>query len=155
MKRAVLFAAALAVVLLLRESDERTDVAELEPIEVVRFSQVGDQVCVETDTRNIGLGNHVWDAVADLKKTTAGEVFLDTADYLLIDPKAEQHLSQLKDILRPGCMICMESGVADMEKVASFLRIHKPNLTLLEYVAGVKTMPVLISEEGRMELVQQ
>ena len=154
MKRIALFAAALTAVLFLGGSKERTDVAELKPVEVVRVSCIGIQVCLETDTENIGRGNSIQEAVADLEKTSAGKIFLDTADFLLIVPGGEGYVLQLRDYLRPGCLICLEHGTGDLQKTAAYLRIHKPDLTLLEYEAGEKTVPILITEEERTELVQ-
>ncbi|MBQ9168331.1 MAG: hypothetical protein IJX67_08005 [Oscillospiraceae bacterium] len=154
MKRIALFAAALAAVLFLGKSKDRTDIAKLKPVEVVRVSCIENQVRLETDTQNIGKGNNIREAVADLEKTAAGMIFLDTADFLLIGAGGEGYVLQLKDFLRPGCLICQEYGTEDLQKAAAYLRIHKPDLTLLEYEAGEKTIPILITEEERMELVQ-
>jgi hypothetical protein len=93
-------------------------------------------------------------AFADLKQTASGDIFLETADRLLISPHAVELLPELTDYLRPGCNICVEMGQIDMESVGAFLRIHEPGVTLQDHRAGETALPVLCVVDGRMYLVE-
>lgn len=129
------------------------DVGKLQPVQVVRVAGGEGQILLETDTQNWGYGENVDAAIKNMKKTASGEIFLDTADYLLIAEGAEKTLPDLMDHLRPSCAICKVHGTADLAQVGQFFEVHAPKLTLADWRAGEWTMPVLISEEGRMELV--
>lgn len=130
-----------------------TDVAKLQPVEVIRVGVEDGLIRVETDTGGSGSGVDLAEAFADLKASAAGTVFLETADYLLVSHDAQSLLESLGAYLRPACGICLESGVADLEMVADFLSTHEPGMTLQEYRAGKQNLPELSVREGRMHLV--
>ena len=62
------------------------DAAELIPVEVVRVAIQDGQVQIETDTGQTGTGGNWAEAVEKLRAGAAGEIFLDTADVLLVGP---------------------------------------------------------------------
>lgn len=130
-----------------------TDVAELHPVEVVSVRSEKGIVYVDTDTGSSGTGNDLHSAFQDLKATTSGNVFLETADYLLIDEASESLLPELYDLLRPGCRVCRASGKVELAEAATYLRAHKPPISLQDHKAGKRALPVLQSWEGRMYLV--
>jgi hypothetical protein len=41
-----------------------------------------------------------------------------------------------------------------LEEAGKYLQIHEPDLTLSQYEAGERELPYLISDEGRLKLVQ-
>ena len=129
-----------------------TDVAKLQPVEVVRVSNCGDTVVIETDTGSSGAGENVASALAALKQTAQGIVFLDTAEYLIVSENMVDRIHELEAYLRPGCSICREKGNTDLKKAASFLMVHDPNVTLKDYQAGIKKIPILKTWEGKMIL---
>lgn len=130
-----------------------TDVAKLQPVEVIRVGVAEDLVRVETDTGDSGSGTDLEEAFSDLKESIPGKVFLETADYLLISRQAQSLLEPLTAYLRPACGICLEEGAAELEAVAKFLGAHEPGMTLQEYRAGKRELPELHTREGRMYLV--
>lgn len=130
-----------------------TDVAELQPVELIRISQARGRILVETDTGDRGCGSDLAAAFADLKQTASGRVFLETAEYLLISPGMENLLPELTEYLRPACSVCLERGRADLEQATAYLSAHEPELTLLEYRAGLCDIPILTIREGDMHLV--
>jgi hypothetical protein len=148
-----LLMAALAGLLLCRPF-RASDVARLKPVEIIRVSQVPQGIRVETDTGDTGEGADLVQAFADLKQTASGDIFLETADRLLVSPHAVELLPKLTDYLRPGCNICVEMGQIDMESVGAFLRIHEPGVTLQDHRAGETALPVLCVVDGRMYLVE-
>lgn len=140
--------------LLLWKPFSATDVAQLKPVEVIRVSTFAGGVLVETDTADSGVGKDLAQALADLKRTTDGDVFLDTVDRLLISPTAVSLLPELSDYLRPGCNVCMEMGQAELESVGAYLNMHEPGVTLQDHKAGENVLPVLYVVDGRMYLEQ-
>ena len=88
MKKWLVFAAVLITVAILsRRPHPARDVAMLEPVQAVYIYQKHGTLCIETDTGASGSGNTLTEAAADLKSSASGEIFLDTAEFLLLDPR--------------------------------------------------------------------
>ena len=130
-----------------------TDVGKLLPVEAVRVSIENGQILLETDTADTGYGLDVEAALQNLKETTVGNVFLETADYLIIQPGCENLLTELQKHLRPSCGICMETQRINPEKAAVYLRVHEPQLTLGQWQGGKGRIPVLNVEGEKLKLV--
>ena len=93
-------------------------------------------------------------SLEDLKASAPGEIFLDTADYILIREGMQQYLPELSGHLRPACGICILRGDADLTAVAQYLAVHPPRRTLRDYCSGETNIPVLTAEQERMTLEQ-
>lgn len=130
------------------------DVGKLRPVQVVEIRKRNNGVQLQTDTQDLGVGADVIQAVKYMKDISPARVFLDTADYLLIEPGAEIWLSQLQEYLRPSCCLCYITGEVDLYEAGQYLQLHAPKLTLTHYEAGKRNLPELISKEGSMKLVQ-
>lgn len=130
-----------------------TDVARLQPVELISVSQEENQVLVETDTGDSGRGQTLELALEDLYNSTPGEIFLETAEYLLITPEAQSLLLELTQTLRPSCKVCLREGEADLAEAAAYLSVHEPRLTLQDYRTGEKDIPKLKMEGERGQLV--
>ena len=130
------------------------DVGELQPVQVILVRTKNGQLHLSTDTQSTGLGEDIHKAIADMNETASARVFLDTADYLLLGPGGELWLPQLREYLRPSCKLCYVTGEVDLGQVAAFLQLHEPKLTLAQYEAGERGLSCLISNEGRLQLVQ-
>lgn len=150
MKKWIVAAALVAVSVAGRSG---TDVAKLQPVQVVAVTKQDGQVLLQTDTGSFGIGADVAAALSDMGRTSASEVFLDTAEFLLVDPKCEDQLPALEELLRPACMVCRMEGDVELEDVGSFLRNHSPERTLKDWRAGEVIHQVLVTKEGRTELV--
>lgn len=131
-----------------------TDVAKLNPVELIRASKNGGYILVETDGGDFGVGEDAPSAFADLKQKAAGEIFLETADYLLIAPELSDQIFEFGKYLRPACAVCLEYGEADLEKAVAFLKTHKPETSILDIRGGETRYPSLMVWEERMLLVQ-
>ncbi len=130
-----------------------SDVAVLQPVELIFVDHKDGAVTVQTDTGDMGKGKTLEQAFADLKSTTAGEVFLDTADFLLIGTNGTILLQELTQILRPACKVCIVQEQVDLKEAAEFLRIQSENVTLQQYRTGKGSIPHLIMDEERLRLV--
>ncbi len=130
-----------------------TDVADLNPVELLRISENGGVIRVETDGGDVGEGADLAAAFANLERRASQDIFLETADYLLLEPDQTHLLRELNGYLRPACAVCLEFGQAELEKVSEFLGTHKPSVTLQDVRAGAHHLPALMVWEGRMQLV--
>lgn len=149
MKRWILYALGLILVLFLAPVP-RTDVGDLLPVELLSVYFRDGTLCVETDTGDMGTGKNLDEALSDLKATAPGNIFLDTADYLIITREAIPLLPQLWQILRPATQLCLGEGAE--AGAAAFLAAHRPGVTLNDVRAGMGTLPVLIRTEERYRL---
>lgn len=132
MKKWLVFAAAVtAVAILSRRPHPARDVARLEPVQAVYIYQKNGTLCIETDTGAAGSGNTLAEAAADLKASASGEIFLDTAQFLLIDPEVTI-TTDFHTLLRPTCGVTFTHATPDLQAAADYLTIHQPFVTLLE-----------------------
>ena len=130
------------------------DVGEFYPVQTVMISPAKEAVRILTDGGQLGEGKDINSAMENLHSTATARVFLDTADYLLLEPGMEKWLPQLKQYFRPSCCVCTVSMAVDPSEATAYLQLHQPNLTLTQYEAGEKRLPTLIYNEGRMTLVR-
>jgi hypothetical protein len=130
-----------------------TDIAKLQPVQVVHLSCSEGQVVVRTDTGDWGMGETLKDALRNMMAASPQEIFLDTADYLLLSENCIDLLPAMMRYLRPSCAVCLSEGAPDMGQVGAFLQHHAPKATLVRYRAGVRQLQTLVTREGRMELV--
>lgn len=143
------YAMACVLVVLLGTSPFRgTDISALVPVEVVWIGMEESMVHLETDTGHFGEGRDVSAAIENLKSKAPGKVFLDTADYLIVEKGREELLEQLYTILRPSCMVCCADVVSDLEASVEFLKAHEPRTTLRQWKIDGISLPVLIETEG-------
>lgn len=141
----------LLAIVLARVEHTGTDISDLEPVELVRVT-TGDAVLIQTDTGASGEGATLGEAVRDLHAAAPGAVFLDTAQYLLLDDEA--HLPALYHILRPACEVMLWQGDMDLTEAAGYLSTHSLKTTLLDTKAQWSALPTLICREGRFCVVK-
>lgn len=108
---------------------------------------------METDTGDFGIGDSLKAALTDMKRSASAEIFLDTADYLIVSPGCVDLLPAMMQYLRPSCAVCMEDGETDMKQIGMYLQQHSPDITLMHYRAGQRDLPTLVTREGRTHLV--
>ena len=148
-----LSAAFIAVAVVGTKPSAGKDVAKLQPVQVVCLSRSGDDITVWTDTGDWGAGATLKAAVENMKMAATGEIFLETADYLLLTPDCRAVLGDAGVFLRPSCSICLLEGEPDMERIGQFLELHAPEVTMMEYRAGRHRLQTLKTIDGRMSLV--
>ena len=129
MKKAVLIAAALAVWFLARLPHPARDIAMLKPVRVVYVCTRGELLSLETDTGDAGSGRSLTEAAEDLRRRSDGEIFLDTAEFLLLAPEVEL-APDFYTHLRPGCKVERIQSPPDLEAAGKYLSAHPPKETL-------------------------
>jgi len=127
------------------------ELGKLKPVEVIKISEDSGTVLIETDTGDAGRGETVELALWDLKATTPGTIYLDTAEYLLLPEGREELLSQLAPHLKDSVRLCLWDGEVDVTKTGEFLDAHDPGMKLKEYGPG-QQLKVLTSEKERLHL---
>lgn len=154
MKRWLWYLVAVAAVALLSgKPSAGQDIGKLQPVQTVYLTASDEMVLLQTDTGDWGSGETLADAVQDMKMSAVGEVFLETADYLLVSPQCVGMIPTVMEHLHPSCSVCVAEGKPDLEQVGAFLEHHAPRMTLTRYRAGERGLQTLITQEGRMELV--
>ena len=107
-----------------------------------------------TDTQSMGHGFSLEMAVADLNATASAEIFLETAEYVLVTEGTRYLLPSLKDYIRPGAKVVLATGPVEAQELTDYLEIQKPEITLLDCMAGGKQLPKLMTAGERYYLVQ-
>ena len=149
MRRMILYLGILAAVFW--AGDPGTDIGMLIPVETVFIQKQGDTIVIQTDSADTGAGATMKQAAEDLKEKADGVIYLDTADYLILNREAEALLYQLQSNQKQEVALCETEGRIDVEEITPFLRAHKPQLRLSDWRAGM-TLPGLEEAEGSFKI---
>lgn len=99
------------------------DVAKLQPVEAVAVYVENGQVVLETDTEDKGVGSTALDALADMKAKALSVIYLDTAEYLLVQDGAEEQALQLCPLL-DDCIKVGKYLQGEVKQQAAYYEIH-------------------------------
>lgn len=146
----LLAAAAIAVVL---PTGHGTDVAKLSPVEVVYIYMEEGKVCVQADTGDLGTGYSWQGALEDMQLTSSAEVFLETAEYILVTEQTRQWIPELAGIFRPSAKLLLVTGEVEVTDLLPFLRAQTMNGDLKDFLVGKTTLPKLMIALGRYYIV--
>jgi hypothetical protein len=105
------------------------DIADLKPVRAVYIHMEGRTLHIETDTGDSGAGADLMEAHEALRAKADGEIFLDTAEFLILDPKVPI-TGEIFALLRPDCRVTFTDAPPNLEKAAAYLSQHPPRLTL-------------------------
>lgn len=149
MRRMIVYFGILAAVLW--AGDPGTDIGMLIPVETVFIQKQGDTIVIQTDSADTGTGATIKQAAEDLKEKADGVIYLDTADYLILNREAEALLYQLQSNQKQEVALCKADEQIDVQKATPFLRAHRPQLELSGWRAGM-TLPSLEEAEGSFKI---
>lgn len=130
MKRILIYGILMAVSLLIPR--QRSDVGTLRPVEVVQVYREHGAFVIATDTNDMGKGRTIQSAFRELKETTPGTIYLDTADFLLVEEGEKEVLPELKEVLKSSVKVCLSERKVDLKDAAAYLAVHSPKFTLEE-----------------------
>lgn len=133
---------------------ERLDVGKLQPMKLVYISNDANGVRLETDTGDSGTGETVEKAFRNLKETTPGIIFLDTADYLLVNKGAEDLIDDMNVYLKEDVRICCTEDIVDLTAAAEYLTVHEPQIKLRDWKYARSTEWLAV-ENDRMKIVEK
>lgn len=117
---------------------EPLDIAELLPVEAVAVYTDGNQIVLETDTKNIGRGETVKQALEDLKEKTPAVIYLDTAEHLLVSEDAQPMLAEMSEFLKPTVKVSKYDAREHVKEASQYLRVHPDYKTLKEILSEQK-----------------
>ena len=108
------------------------DVGELRPVQTALIRMEEEQVILETDLGDRGIGTDWSSAMADLEAKAPGAVFIGPASFLLLEDGASALLPELakQTELNPGCALCLAPAEVDLEAVSLYLNAHEPDWNL-------------------------
>ena len=149
MKRILLYLGILAAVCWAGKPG--TDIGMLIPVETVFIQKLENEIVIETDSGDRGTGATMKQAAEDLKEKADGVIYLDTADYLILNREVEALLPQLQNNQKQEVFLCEADGQIDVQKATAFLRAHKPQLKLSDWSNGM-TLPRLEEAEGSFKI---
>ena len=147
----VIYGVLIAVALMI--PTKPLELGKLKPVEVIQIIHSEELIQIKTDTGDSGKGKTVELAIQDLQKTTAGTVYLDTAEYVLVakdQAVAEGMLPYLKETVR----LCQWEGEMKLDEVAEYLDAHSPKMKLKDYRAGM-LLEILKEENGSIRLQEK
>lgn len=113
---------------------ERLNVGDLEPVQVVAVCMEDGEVMVKTDTDDIGKGTDIQQALADMKAHTPTVIYLDTAEYLLVEPGAEKQARILAGELHGNVRVAPYNG-GDLQQEAKYADLHNDLPKLRKWIA--------------------
>lgn len=146
MKKLMLYIALLTAALAVPV--QKTDVGKLIPVEAVFLYTEDNQIALETDTGDKGSGETVKEAAEDLHESAAGHLYLDTADYLLVEESAAERLVEIAPYLKRTVRVCEAEQGIDLAQVSEYLRTHRPNSILERSVQSGITEKIVYEEDG-------
>ena len=152
MKTLILYALILAGALL--APVEKADVAKLRPVEVLYIRKDGDAVILKTDTDDVGIGTDVTAALEDMKQTSPAIIYLDTAEYLLIGPGAQEDARALEETLKRDVELCLAEQEPDLELAADYLPAHGKLPRFSDWDLG-EELPVLTVQNDRIKISEK
>lgn len=132
---------------------ERTDVGKLQPIEVVAIYIENNQITLKTELGDMGKGQTITEALNDMKQTTAGIVYLDTAEYLLVGRNAQTYIPDMNAYLKDNVRICAIEGDMDLKEAAGYLDSHRPSMEIDQWSRNCE-LEILKVEGGRLILMK-
>ena len=159
MKRLLFWAAVAAAALSGLNPFQSHDVAQLLPVQALTVDMENGQVRLDSGAAK-GSGKDLDAALADLQQAAEGRVFLQTAEYVVLSPRALRLLPEVVQwqALRPATAICAaESALPDAESAAKYLQAHDPGVTLQQVHGALlrkepAVLPVLEQTKGGLRL---
>lgn len=140
MKRIVLYCLILGGLLVVPV--EKLDVGDLEPVQAVWAYLEDGELVLETDTKDKGSGQGVDGALADLEEHCKGIIYLDTAEFLLVEEAATAQIPELGKYLKGSVMVCQWDGHGEVKDAAKYMAAHEKGCKLKDWNGDVK-LPVL------------
>lgn len=149
MKRIAIYIVVLAALLLAPING--MDIERLKPVELVFVYEDENKIVIETDTGDKGVGEDAKVALQNLKDTTDGYIYIDTAQYLLMTEKTQDAVETLRPVLKKSLQLCLAQKDVDLAAAARFLPAHGKFLRLKEWKTG-ETLKKLVCIEERLKL---
>lgn len=151
MKRWLLYGILFAVAVFIPV--DSTDVGKLHPVQAVSVGYYDGQVVLKTDTGEMGRGTTPALALENLKQTAPAVIYLDTAEFLLVEENALELVAAMRAFLKSNVRICLTAPEVEVDQAAEYLRVHG-KLPKLKQWKLQQNLPVLQIENDRIILLE-
>lgn len=131
---------------------EGIDVGQIQPVALLQIEQKEGNVYLSTDLEHEGIGETFEAAYQDMKDKATGEVFLDTADFLIIKGEMDVPVEQLQKYIRKGIRVCQTWHQLDLKRATAYLTVHKPEIKLRTW-DGRKELQKLECQNREIKLI--
>jgi len=115
---------------------EKADVAKLQPVEAVALCKKDGVTEIFTDTGAWGSGSNAQEALTDLLKNTPQLVYLDTADYLMVNKEAVAEIDDLRADLKGGVRLCLWDCEGELCDAIKYFSVHRALPKLKDWQQG-------------------
>lgn len=113
------------------------EIANLEPIQAVWLHQDGENIFLETDTKNFGYGRSVDEALTNMKQNSVGVIYLDTAQFLFVTQSSQNIIKEMKPYIKNKVLICIWDGNGDVAEAAKYADSHKIGVKICKWKPGL------------------
>ena len=131
-KISIVLLAAASVVSLCMLPSTGTDAAKLLPAQVLMIAQKDGRITVESDNGASGSGATLPDALAAMRESAEGTLFLDTAEHIVLLQNAQALLPAVvrQRQFRPAAKLYLaRMDALDAESCVDFLQTHPGSVT--------------------------
>ena len=129
MKKWLYPAVFLAAAILSHLPHPAVDIARLDPVRAIYLYMDGAELTIETDSGDSGTGADLEAAYAALRANAHREIFLDTAEFLILAPDVPIS-EDFYELLRPTSLVVFSDKKPNLETISDYLTIHPPEITL-------------------------
>ena len=152
MKRLLIYLLILGVVV--AAPVKPLEAGKLRPVQAVSIYKEGESVVIETDTKDRGIGDTAEIALQDMRQTSLGIIYLDTAKYLLFTEDAMDAADALRAQFRKTIRVCLEANPVKLDEVTRYLDAHGGLPALKCWKTGEK-LPILSTCEDSYKFLKK
>ena len=131
---------------------ERMDVGKLKPVGLLCVYEESGKVIIMTDTDDYGIGENVDETIKNLEGTTAGKIYLDTADYLLVKEGGEHLIGEMGPYLDPSVKLCRFLGKIEPKQAHEYLQTHEPEISIYKWKTS-ENLTTIEETNGRIRVI--
>lgn len=136
------------------------DASELNPVQTLQIEVKDHCFTLNGDNEQMGTGKTFSQAIEDLKRTSSGIAFLQTAQHILLTGDTKMAIDALLETteLRPACTLYLASeAMDDLAQVNAYLETKHTGVTLADYRSAILEgrpiqLPHIEKEGERVEL---
>lgn len=147
MKRILIYIVLVAAAILVPV--ERADVGKLRPIETVSVYKENDWIVLRTDTDDVGIGGTATQALQNMKDSASGIIYLDTAEYLLVEKDAQDAAEELRSVLKEKVKLCLAAKEIEPKAATKYLSVHS-DLPQMKHWKPGQELPALMQYGTRL-----
>ena len=100
------------------------NIGNLIPVRAMGVYQTGNQIRIDTDTGNTGIGDTAVLALCDLKDSASGIVYLDKTEYLILTEQTQDAAEALREELSGNTRVYITQYPLNLTQAPEFLSVH-------------------------------